>query len=118
MPRGSNHCRLARFTAGSAKRVSRIRTAEIDHHIAGADVFRYVVTKVERRRDIDVHLLRSSGDGLAHAAFPAQQEDARLHATSANASSVLRSRAWFAGVISHNGKRHSADIAPRQESAV
>src|SRR5258708_33756852 len=33
-------------------------------------------------------------------------------------SSVLRRRAWFASLISHNGKRTSDDIAPRQPSAV
>src|SRR6266540_6082532 len=33
-------------------------------------------------------------------------------------SSVLRRRAWFASVISHNGKRTSDDIALRQPSAV
>src|SRR5262245_7757973 len=33
-------------------------------------------------------------------------------------SSVLRRRAWFVSLISHNGKRTSPDIAPRQPSAV
>src|SRR4029078_3981144 len=35
-----------------------------------------------------------------------------------NSSSVLRRRAWFASLISHNGKRTSDDIVPRQASAV
>src|SRR4051812_16850507 len=118
MARGADNRWFACIAADSAKRVGRIWTAEIDHDVARANVFRHIITKIERRRDLGVRLRGGGSDGLAHPAFSAQQEDARLHATSANASSVFRSRAWLAAVISHNGNRHSADIAPRHESAV
>src|SRR5205823_9095270 len=94
--------------------------AKIDHDIAGADVFRYVITEIEARGYFHARLSRSGSDRLAHPAFRTQQQNPhrRIHSVPAKASSVLRRRAWFAAVISHKGSRHSADITPRQESAV
>src|SRR5262249_457836 len=40
------------------------------------------------------------------------------HRFDSNSSSVLRRCAWFASLISHNGRRTSPDIVPRQPRAV
>ena len=42
----------------------------------------------------------------------------RSYELASNSSRVLRKRAWFASLISHNGKRTSPEIVPRQPSAV
>src|ERR1051326_1476643 len=93
---------------------------EIDDHVAILYVLRDVITEIQTSRYLYSRLRRRGGDRLAHPAFRAEQQNAHrpFHATWANASSVLRKRAWFAALISHNGKRHSASIAPRHESAV
>src|SRR6476646_6799800 len=93
---------------------------EIDDDIAVADLRGNFVTEIQAGCYLGIGFRRGRGNRLTHPAFRAEQQNAhrRFHATSATASSVLRKRAWFAAVISHNGNRHSADIAPRQESAV
>src|ERR1051326_3967741 len=93
---------------------------EIDDHVAILYVLRDVITEIQTSRYLCSRLGRRGGDRLAHPAFRAEQQNAHrpFHATWANASSVLRKRAWLAALISHSGSRHSADIAPRHESAV
>src|SRR5205823_8656417 len=90
------------------------------HAIPGAVLFRHVITEIEARGYFNARFFRRGSDRLAHPAFRTQQQNPhrRIHSVPAKASSVLRRRAWFAAVISHNGSLHSADITPRQESAV
>src|SRR5205823_14003861 len=60
------------------------------------------------------------GNASSHASSRAnkQYSHRRAHVFCSKSSSVLRKRAWFASLISHNGKRTSPAIAPRQPSAV
>src|SRR5437773_1719743 len=57
---------------------------------------------------------------FSHASGRADEQHARrrLHLFCSNSWSVLRKCAWFAAVISHNGRRTSPNIAPRQPRAV
>src|SRR4051812_45268498 len=116
----SDDSRLFRFAACARKLAAGVRMTEIDDDIAIADVFSDVIADIQTGRYLHLCFGRRGGDRLAHPAFGAEQQDAHrgLHATSAYASSVLRKRVWFAALISHNGNRQSADIAPRHESAV
>src|SRR5436190_2218666 len=119
MAGGSNDGRLFRLATGVTKFTTRIRMTEIDDDIAAVDLFPNLIAEIQAGRYFDAGLRRRGRDRLAHSAFRAEQQNAhrRFHATSANASSVLRKRAWFAALISHSGNRHSADIAPRHDSA-
>src|SRR2546423_7356284 len=116
----SNDGRFLRGAAGAPKLATRVGMTEIDDNVTAVDLFRDVVVEIDARRYLNLGFRSRGCDCLAHSAFRAEQQNAhrRFHATSANASSVLRKRAWFAALISHSGSRHSADIAPRQESAV
>src|SRR5205807_9378445 len=56
---------------------------------------------------------------LSHATGGANEQNANLfHFVRSNASIVFRKRVRFASLISHNGRRTSLEIAPRQPSAV
>src|SRR5581483_4196975 len=127
---------------GSAAHFSgSVRLAEIDYHIA---IFHWQfdrIAEIALRTDVDAQIVtRQTTNCLPHAASCADKQHANsgiLHAKSlcsvfgfqtrrnfeshfsrSKASRVLRSRAWFASLISHRGKRTSFDIWPRQASAV
>src|SRR5205085_4081685 len=121
MPGRAAHQWFACAKTGPANRIGRADVAEIHDHIASADFLRQVITLIEPGGNNHVRHFRCGGDRLAHPAFCADEENAdgfHLQPTVSKASSVVRKRAAFTSVISHRGNRHSADIAPRQESAV
>src|SRR6476469_2729495 len=120
MAGGSDDGRLFHLATGVTKFFARVRMTEIDDDIAVADLRGNFVTQIQAGCYLRIRFRRGRGNRLTHPAFRAEQQNAhrRFHATSANASIVLRKRAWFTALISHNGSRHSADIAPRHDSAV
>src|ERR1043166_1613614 len=112
--------RLFRFAAGATEFGAGVRVTEIDDDIAVLDFLSNLIPEIETGSYLDIGLRRGAGNRRPHPALRSEQENAdlRLHATSANASSVFRNRAWFAALISHSGSRHSADIASRHDRAV
>src|SRR6202011_3170190 len=80
-----------------------------------------LVAEITLRDDVDLRMgFGEIENRLAHSTARPDQRNAhrRFHFAFSNASSVLRRRAWFASDISQSGRRTSADIAPRQPSAV
>src|ERR1700674_3928231 len=121
MSRGSAHQWFARAETSPADRVGRANVTEIDDHIAAAEFFRQVIALIEPGGNDHARSFRRRGDRLAHPAFRTDEQNAdglHFQPTASKASSVVRRRTAFASVISQSGSRHSADIAPRQESAV
>src|SRR5260370_29507687 len=73
------------------------------------------------RDNVDLRIvLGQIGNRRGHSTARPDQRNAhgRFHFDFSNSSTVLRKGVWFAFDISQNGKRTSADIAPRQASAV
>src|SRR5438128_5302925 len=94
---------------------------EIDRHIAIFHGWLDWVAYIALRDNVDLRIgFGKIDNGFPHAPSRAYEQHAyrRLHSPLSKSSSVLRKRAWFASLISHNGNRHSPDIAPRQPSAV
>src|SRR6266853_5597826 len=94
---------------------------EIDRHIALCHRRFDCVTEIALRDDLDLRIALGKIDNrFSHSAGCTYQEHTqrRFHHARSKVPSVLRRRAWLASVISHNGNRHSPDIAPRQPSAV
>src|SRR5436309_11341330 len=93
---------------------------EIDRHIAIFHGWLDWVAYIALRDDVDLRIgFGKIDNGFPHAPGRAHEQHAyrRLHSPLSKSSSVLRKRARFASLISHNGKRTSPDIAPRQPSA-
>src|ERR1700745_4232216 len=117
MPGRADYERFLMLQSGTADLFDRSRIAEVDRHITGFYRWPDRIAQITLRDDVDLGVaLGKIEDRLAHSAARSDQRNAhrRLHFAFSNASSVLRSRAWFASAISHSGKRTSADIAPRQ----
>src|SRR6476469_6781330 len=95
---------LFRLAADATQRTAGVRVTEINNHVAVADVPRNIIAEIQAGRALRPGCRRRRGNRLAHPAFRAEQEDAHrsVHSAPANASSVLRNRAWFAALISHN----------------
>ena len=112
---------LSRSETCLANRIRRARMTEIDHDFASVDLLRQVIALIESRDDNGIRPFSRGRDRLSHAAFRSDEKNANpihLQALPSKASRVVRKRAAFASVISHSGNRHSADILPRQASAV
>src|SRR5947199_10402455 len=94
---------------------------EIDRHIAIFHGWLDWVAYIALRDDVDLRIgFGKIDNGFPHAPGRADKQHPyrRHHSPLSKSSSILRKRAWFASLISHNGKRTSGDIAPRQPSAV
>src|SRR6266480_3580193 len=113
--------RLVTMQRSAADFSDGIRVTKIDRNVA--ILYRRLdrITEVALRNDIDFAIGPGEVDNrFPHASSRADEQHAhgRLHLFCSNSSSVLSKRSWFASLISHNGKRTSPDIEPRQPSAV
>src|SRR5882762_2479675 len=121
MPGRANHERFSVLQSRPTDFVDRARIAEVDRNVASLDGWIDRVAQIALRDDVDLRIvLGQIGNRLAHSTARPDQRNAhrRFHFAFSNSSTVLRKRVWFASDISHNGKRTSADSAPRQASAV
>src|ERR1700736_135108 len=121
MPGRSDDKRFSVLQRRTANFVDGTGVTEINRDVAifhdGVDR----VAEITLRDDVDLRIgFGEIENRLAHSTARSNQRNAhrRFHFDFSNASSVLRRRAWFASVISQSGRRTSADIAPRQASAV
>src|SRR5882724_12337433 len=113
--------RLVTMQHSAADFSDGVRVTKIDRNVAILHSRLDRVAEVALRNDIDFAIGPGEVDNrFPHASSRADEQHARrrLHLFCSNSSTVLRKRAWFASLISHNGKRTSPDIAPRQPRAV
>src|SRR4051794_24833812 len=109
----ADHKRFTFVQRRAADFTGRVGMTEIDRHIAIVHRRLDCVAEVALRYDLNFWLGACKVEyGFPHATGCAYQQHAHgnLHLLRANSSNVLRKRAWFDSVISHNGKRTAPDI--------
>src|SRR3954447_17860648 len=95
--------------------------AEIDRDMAVRHRWFQRISLVNQANNVDPGIsFRRLDDCLTHATGAANEQHTHgiLHREFSKAVNVWRRRALFPSVISHNGKRHAADMTPRHSSTV
>src|SRR6202011_3836038 len=121
MSRRSDDQRFPVLRSRPADFVDRAGMTEINRDVAIFDGWIDCIAEIALRDNVDLWIVLGQIDNrLAHSTASPDQRHAhrRSHFVFSNALTVFRRRAWFASVISQSGRRTSADIAPRQPSAV
>src|SRR5437867_1286450 len=117
----ANDKRPTMVQRSAADFINGVRVTEIDCNVAIFHRQLNGVAQIALPHNIDLSIVPGEGDNrFPHSSSRADEQHARgrVHLFCSNCSKVLRKRAWFTSIISHNGKRTSPDITPRQPSAV